>query len=127
MITLLSLFMSSIVLVLVISLLVYWFVPSQTTINFRKIATEEFQIPGLDIKFCPQGMTKLDGSDNYIISGYMSDNSPSRFYVVDGNQNQVIKYFTLNFEDKYYPLENDTGNCFLHNRKSPDHSRRAFL
>ena len=64
-------------------------------------ATQEFVIPGLDTKFVPQGFDKIDGSEKYIISGYMSDNSPSRYYIIDENGG-VEKYFTLTSSGEDY-------------------------
>lgn len=64
-------------------------------------ADKEFEIPGLDTSFVPQGMDKIDNQNKYIISGYMSDGSPSRFYVYDKENNQT-KYFTLKTGDGDY-------------------------
>ena len=61
---------------------------------FFDMSTKEFNIPGLDTAFVPQGFTNIDGTDKYLISGYMSDNSPSKFFVVD-NDGNVEKSFTL--------------------------------
>lgn len=61
--------------------------------KFFDKSTVEFEIPGLDSKFTPQGMTTIDGTDDFLISGYMSDNSPSRFYLI--SDGKVEKCFTL--------------------------------
>lgn len=63
--------------------------------EFFNNASEEFEIPGLDENFCPQGMTKISSKNEYIISGYMLDNSPSRYYIINMETKEVIKYFTL--------------------------------
>lgn len=68
---------------------------------FFDMSTQEFLIPGLDTSFVPQGFSIIDGSDQYIISGYMSDNSASRFYVLDKDGN-MVKYFTLTQSGKDY-------------------------
>lgn len=69
--------------------------------SFFDNSTKEFEIPGLDTNFVPQGMTKIDGSEKYIISGYMSDNSPSRFYVI-GEDGKVENDFTLKYDELDY-------------------------
>ena len=91
----------SIVLVLIIGAIgVYFFWPWHK--DFFNNANAEFDIPGLDEDFCPQGMTELEGYNKYIISGYMSDGGPSRYYVIDGETNNIEKYFILNINDKKY-------------------------
>ena len=67
---------------------------------FFDIASKEFLIPGLDTNFVPQGMSIIDGQDRYLISGYMSDNTPSRVYVISNNK--IEKYFTLTQENIDY-------------------------
>lgn len=81
----------SIILVITLFCLIYFCSPWNK--DFFNKATKEFDIPGLDTKFCPQGMTYLDNSDEYIVGGYMTDNTPSRYYVVDPDGE--VKYFTL--------------------------------
>ena len=61
--------------------------------DFFDKAKVEFEIPGLDTAFTPQGMTAIDGTDKFIICGYMTDGTASRFYVI--NDGKVEKYFTL--------------------------------
>lgn len=70
--------------------------------SFFDNSTKEFPIPGLDTKFCPQGMTRIDDANKYLISGYMTDGSPSRFYLIDGDTNSIIKYVTLNVDGKEF-------------------------
>ena len=83
---------SSIFIGIFIFLGIYYFWPWNK--SFFDHSTQEFEIPGLDSNFVPQGMTKIEGSNRYLISGYMSDNSPSRFYLID-QDNKTEKYFTL--------------------------------
>ena len=91
----------SLVLVLAFSAVgVYFFWPWHQ--DFFSNADAEFDIPGLDESFCPQGMTELTGYNKYIISGYMSDGGPSRYYVIDGETNNVEKYFILSIDNKKY-------------------------
>ena len=91
----------SLVLVLLISAVgVYFFWPWHR--DFFNNADAEFDIPGLDEDFCPQGMTELEGYNKYIVSGYMSDGGPSRYYVVDAETNNIEKYFILSIDNKKY-------------------------
>ena len=69
---------------------------------FFNDASEEFSIPGLDSAFVPQGMSRLDGYDDYLISGYMNNGEPSRIYLVDGETKETIKYITLKCEEEDY-------------------------
>ncbi len=61
--------------------------------EFFKNSSKEFAVPGLDTAFTPQGFSQIDDT-HWLISGYMSDGSPSRFYVVDTNSGNS-KYITL--------------------------------
>lgn len=91
----------SVVLALILIFLgVYYFWPWNK--EFFDNATEEFAIPGLHTDFCPQGMTKIAGYNQYLISGYMNDGSPSRFYLINAEDDSVIKYVTLNINGKKY-------------------------
>ena len=91
----------SIILVLILATVgVYFFWPWHK--DFFNNADAEFEIPGLDEDFCPQGMTELVGYNKYLISGYMSEGGPSRYYVIDAETNSVEKYFTLNINGKKY-------------------------
>ena len=62
---------------------------------FYANAQEEFMIPGLENDFVPQAFTKIDKQNKFIIGGYMNDGTASRFYVVDGEKEEVVKFFTL--------------------------------
>ena len=93
-----TIILSSILGAILIFLSVYYLWPWNK--DFFDNATAEFKIPGLDTKFTPQGMSKIDGSDKYLISGYMSDGSASRFYVI--NNGAVEKYFTLSQDETAY-------------------------
>jgi hypothetical protein len=53
--------------------------------SFYQDARREFIIPGLSENFTPQGFDYLPEKDLYIMSGYMSDNTASRIYLVDQN------------------------------------------
>lgn len=85
-------------LVLIMGFLaVYFFWPWNK--DFFDKAKEEFAIPGLEDGFVPQGFTKIDGTKNYLICGYMVDGSPSRAYHIDGETGEVIKYVTFKMSD----------------------------
>jgi len=70
--------------------------------DFFNNASNEFLIPGLDSDFCPQGFTQIQDTNNYIISGYMDNGEPSRFYIINGETKEVERYFTLTINDKDY-------------------------
>ena len=70
--------------------------------DFFDNANQEFKIPGLDTKFVPQGFTKIEGYNKYLISGYMSNGEPSRFYVIDCETKSVDNYFILDIDGKDY-------------------------
>ena len=91
---------SSVLALILIFLAVYFFWPWNR--DFFEKADKEFAIPGLDTTFVPQGMTRIDAGGDIVISGYMSDGSPSRFYVLDGETKTIKKYFTLDIDGKDY-------------------------
>ena len=63
--------------------------------EFFDNAKKEWEIPGLETTFTPQGFSKIEGQNKYLISGYMNDESPSRVYVIDGETGTAERYFTL--------------------------------
>lgn len=89
---------SSILALILIFLGVYYLWPWNK--SFFNMSSEEFLIPGLDTKFTPQGMSLIDGSDKFLICGYMTDNTPSRIYVI--NNGKIEKYFTLTQSEEDY-------------------------
>ncbi len=78
--------------------LVYYFGENYT--SFYNTAKTEFEIPGLNEGFVPQGMEYEKTNDIFLISGYMANGSASRVYIID-NENEV-KYVTFNFENEPY-------------------------
>ena len=70
--------------------------------EFYDNANAEFSIPGLETEFVPQAFTKVDSKNYYIIGGYMDDKTPSRYYLIDTETLQTIKYVTLTFGEKDY-------------------------
>lgn len=63
--------------------------------QFYPISTKEFKIAGLNEGFTPQGLCFNESKNQFLMCGYMKDNSASRVYVVDAEKNETIKYFTL--------------------------------
>lgn len=84
---------ASTLLLIILSISIYFIWPWNR--DFFDNAVAEFEIPGLDSEFVPQGITKIDGQNKFLLSGYMSNGSPSRFYVINSDSNQVEKYFVL--------------------------------
>ena len=80
--------------VFVLTLLIYYFGAFYPRFNAHA-KEKEFVIPGLDETFVPQGMEYYASDDVFFVSGYMSDGSPSRIYVVDAKTGTVQKYVTL--------------------------------
>ena len=68
--------------------------------DFFDNAKKEWEIPGLETTFTPQGITKLQSQDKFLISGYMNDDSPSRFYIVDNETGRAERYFILSVNEK---------------------------
>lgn len=64
------------------------FYPAFNNLNKR----EEFEIPGLEDGFVPQGLDYDKENEVFLMCGYMSDGSPSRLYVIDGDE---VKFVTL--------------------------------
>lgn len=72
--------------------------------DFEDNFTEEFEIPGLDEGFIPQGMGSHKSDSKYFfISGYMNDGSASRIYVVqDGESVGYVTIVMDGDEGQYY-------------------------
>ena len=62
---------------------------------------KEFEIPGLEENFVPQGLDYVQTHNIFLLSGYMSDASPSRVYCINGD-GEVVKYFTLSKNNEDY-------------------------
>lgn len=60
---------------------------------FYEYTTEEFEIPGLDEYFVPQGMAYDSNAGAFLISGYMSNGDYSRMYMVYDNGD--VLYFHI--------------------------------
>lgn len=69
--------------IIIIAVGVFFIVDRLRHADFYKNAHREFIIPGLSENFTPQGFDYLPEKDIYIMSGYMSDGTTSRIYVVD--------------------------------------------
>lgn len=90
-----------VLVVLIASAVLFYYLGSSHP-DFYADAKQEFNIPGLDTKFVPQGL-EYDGDHNiFLVSGYMSDGSASRVYVIDKNSGEAKSYFTLNNKGQDY-------------------------
>lgn len=90
--------LSSILAIILLTLTIYYFGASYP--SFKKVATKEFAMPGLETKFVPQGFTYSQTTNRFLISGYMSDKSASRIYVVKKDNYELEKYFTIKLNNK---------------------------
>ena len=70
--------------------------------EFYDNAYAEFLIPGLEHKFVPQAFTKIDNQNKFVVGGYMSDGSASRFYIVNEETKEAEKFFTLTIDGEDY-------------------------
>lgn len=99
--TKISLIVTSCVLAIIfVTCMIYYFGASFK--NFYAIAEADFNIPGLDTKFVPQGLDYNISTKKYVVSGYMSNEDSSRFYIVDKQTNKTDKYFTLTVNGEDY-------------------------
>ncbi len=83
---------ASVVAVLFVAVMVYYFGASYKA--FDKVSKKEFQIPGLDTSFTPQGLAYVEEENVFLVSGYMSSGDPSRVYVVNKETGET-KYATF--------------------------------
>lgn len=84
--------------ILVVVILIYYFgafYPRFSKLDKR----EEFEIPGLDEGFVPQGLDYNQTTNSFIMCGYMSDGSPSRVYLISDD---ATKYVTLTINGEPY-------------------------
>lgn len=79
--------------VVIVAVLVYYF--GAFYIKFGNVSEKNFLIPGLSEAFVPQGLDYIEEENLYLVSGYMSDGTPSRIYLVDAEKKETIKYITL--------------------------------
>lgn len=93
---------SSIIVVLVCALLIYYLGDNYD--DFYNVAKAEYNIPGLDTGFTPQGITRVDDK-NVLISGYMKDGSNSRIYITNPQDN-TCRYVTISVDSKGF-----SGHC----------------
>lgn len=89
---------SSLLLILVSAAMIYYLGDSYK--EFYTLAEKDFAIPGLETKFVPQGLEYVASTEEFLVSGYMSNNQPSRIYIVDPTNTNKTKYVTLKDNDK---------------------------
>lgn len=116
------------IILLIAAFLAVWFLWPWNS-AFFKTATKEFAIPGLDTDFVPQAFTKIDGQNTYIVGGYMSKGSASRYYVLNSETGAVEKYFTLKFDGEDYTghacgIASSEGNLWICSKD--DNEGRAY-
>ena len=95
----LSIFIISVVVFSAFSILGIVYYLGNLHTAFFGTATMEFEIPGLEEDFVPQGMEYVEANNSYLISGYMGDGSPSRIYMVEESG---VKYVTLEYQGENY-------------------------
>lgn len=88
----------SILLVLLVLLSAHLFVPPIYYDFFSK-AEEAYVTPGMDSKTVLQGYTYVDADEVFLHTGYMSDDSASRIYIVDANDTSKVRYVELKNSD----------------------------
>lgn len=54
--------------------------------TFLNRAENEVLIPGLDAPYCPQGLAYVSKDQTYLFTGYMTDKTASRIYVVNAEE-----------------------------------------
>lgn len=55
--------------------------------EYYSLKQELFKIPDMHNNFVPQGIAYADDYDTYLVTGYMSDDTASKIYVVDSDKN----------------------------------------
>ena len=83
-------------LTLVAAVLIYYF--GATHPYYNSIKKAEFQIPGLNEKFVPQGFDYDESSSNYFITGYMANENPGRIYFLHEDTPHEYKYVTITID-----------------------------
>lgn len=67
--------------------------------EFYTTAEKEYEIPGLNDKFIPQGLCYIEKANIIAISGYMDDNSASRIYLIDAKTGSSVKKVLIKNSD----------------------------
>lgn len=88
-----SIVLASIIALAGIVLLVYYCFDNNS--EFYTSTTAEFEIPGLDTEFVPQGITYDETHGAFLVSGYMDDGTASRIYVIYDGDTTYTNYFTV--------------------------------
>lgn len=73
-----------------------------TYADFYKQARQEFAIPGINDGFVPQDMAWLEGSQQWLFSGYAGDHGPSPLYRTSESGADVCKFFVTNPDGSAY-------------------------
>ena len=96
--------LGSVAILLFVTLMVYFFGAKYP--EFNQVSAKEFEIPGLETSFVPQGLDYDSTSDKFVVCGYMGDGSASRIYIVDAKTGIAEKYVTLTTD-----LQDYTGHA----------------
>ena len=73
-----------------------------TYADFYQQARQEFPIPDINGGFVPQDMAWLEGSQQWLFSGYMGDHGPSPLYRTSESGTNVVKFFVTNPDGSTY-------------------------
>lgn len=73
-----------------------------TYADFYQQARQEFPIPDINGGFVPQDMAWLEGSQQWLFSGYMGDHGPSPLYRTSESGTDVVKFFVTNPDGSTY-------------------------
>lgn len=89
----------SCILIAIIGFAIFWYFGANYP-YYDKYSKNEFNIPALGEGFIPQGLCFDEGSNTFLVSGYMNDkNKPSRIYFID---DAGVKYITLSINGEGY-------------------------
>jgi len=81
----------------IVSLIIAFLLTKHHYRNYYRMATKEFEVPGLNESFVPQGLDYSKEYDSFVISGYLSNNNETRVYTV--NKEHEYKQINIVFED----------------------------
>lgn len=102
----------SVVILFLVTVLVLCCVRVPMYRTFLNRAETEVLIPGLDAPYCPQGLAYVAKDQTYLFTGYMTDKTASRIYVV--NAEEKVGMVTLENIDGT-PFLGHAGGIAVHN------------
>ena len=91
-------FLLAIVIIVVVAVLGFKAYDGLAHYDFYRNSEAAFKTPGANDNFVQQGFDSINGGEKFLVTGYMSDDTASRVYLLD-KDGEIISYTQLKKED----------------------------